>query len=268
MKDTAIRRIAWGKWTMNMGQTCISPDYIITTKEMEGKVIDKLKTVLSDFYGDDHKSCPDISRIISTRHAERIGSMLKDSTITVEIGGNYDPESDAKYVSPTVVRATPESKCMQEEIFGPILPIITFDTIEQSIAYVKAGEKPLALYAFGSNKIATEIVMNTSSGGACINDVVMHVGNPELPFGGVGNSGIGSYHGKYGFETFSHLKAVLNKGGTDPSLRFAPYTSGKIAMLKRIRNLNLDTVKNVIVTMSIAALGYVAHKYDVQSYFL
>jgi aldehyde dehydrogenase (NAD+) len=180
---------------------------------MEDKVIAKMKQTMIDFYTEDPSTCGDVSRIISERHAGRIASMLDDKSITILAGGATPTPDDPRYISPTLIKANPDSKCMQEEIFGPILPIITVDSVADAIKMIKRGEKPLALYAFGSSAEATMVVDSTSSGGACINDVCMHVGNTALPFGGVGQSGIGSYHGQKGFETFSHLKSVLEKGG-------------------------------------------------------
>jgi len=257
--DDACKRIAWGKWTMNMGQTCISPDYIITTPDMVDKVVAKMKTVMLEFYSETPKESDDVSRIISERHAQRIASMLDDDTITVEQGGDVDLKT--KYISPTLIRATEASKCMVEEIFGPVLPVIVVDSVDDAIAYIKRGEKPLALYAFGSSAVANDIVKRTSSGGAVINDVVWHCGNSELPFGGVGQSGIGAYHGKIGFDTFSHLKAVLQKGGSDPSLRFPPYTPFKLTALKRLRTIDGALLKKVglAILVVVAAWYYQKH---------
>jgi len=257
--DDACKRIAWGKWTMNMGQTCISPDYIITTADMAEKVIAKMKEVMVQFYSETPKESDDVSRIISVRHAERIASMLDDPTITIEQGG--ENEASARYIAPTLVRATVDSKCMREEIFGPILPVIVVDSVDDAVAYIKQGEKPLALYAFGSSAEANSIVSRTSSGGACVNDVCMHCGNSELPFGGVGNSGIGAYHGKYGFDTFSHLKAVLQKGGSDPALRYPPYTPFKLNTLKRLRSIDGALLKQVGIAIAVLVAAWYYQKH-------
>eukprot|EP00039_Didymoeca_costata_P018799 m.335035 g.335035 ORF g.335035 m.335035 type:complete len:497 (+) comp17495_c0_seq1:28-1518(+) len=236
----ACQRIAWGKWTMNMGQTCISPDYVLVHKDVEKEFLDTMKQTIIDFYGDP-KTSTDISRMISQRHLERVAQMLQDPTMEIVVGGDVDAED--KYISPTLACASQNSRCMQEEIFGPILPVISVSSTEEAINFVLAGEKPLSLYVFSEDsKEVNQVLTNTSSGGACVNDTVMHCGNPELPFGGVGESGIGAYHGREGFKTFSHKRSVLQKFGDDVPIRFPPYTKSKLGWLNFIRGLPLESI--------------------------
>jgi len=177
----ACQRIAWGKWTMNNGQTCISPDYVITTLDAVDEVIQGLKDAVAGFYGENHKECRDISRMISARHLQRVAVQLDDESITVELGGEVDEGN--LYIAPTIVRAEKTSKIMEDEIFGPVLPVIVVDDLDAAIEHVNIGEKPLALYVFSEDqKELDNVIQSTSSGGACANDIVMHAGNPELPF--------------------------------------------------------------------------------------
>jgi len=175
----ACQRIAWGKWTMNNGQTCISPDYVITTPDAVDEVIQGLKDAVTGFYGENHKECRDISRMISARHLQRVAVQLDDESITVELGGEVDEGN--LYIAPTIVRAEKTSKIMEDEIFGPVLPVIVVDDLDAAIEHVNIGEKPLALYVFSEDqKELDNVIQSTSSGGACANDIVMHAGNPEL----------------------------------------------------------------------------------------
>ena len=176
---------------------------MITTHEHRDKVVEALCKTVLEFYGPDPKKSPDVSRMINERHTRRVADLLDDRTIKVAIGGDVDVA--AKYMSPTIVTATPASKVMQDEIFGPILPVISVDSMEAAIDFVNDRDKPLGLYVFSSNRAFKDAVLaQTSSGGVCVNDCIMHAANPELPFGGVGPSGCGAYHGKHGFDAFSH----------------------------------------------------------------
>ncbi len=227
----AAKRITWGKY-LNAGQTCIAPDYLLVHSRIKSELLTEIKKCVEEFYGDDPSKSPDYSRIISRRHLERLEPLLKDGEIA--IGGQTKPEE--KYIAPTVIdRISWESPVMQEEIFGPILPVLEYTDLKEAIAQINARPKPLALYVFSKDKQKQEqVLQETSSGGVCINDTVMQVGVSTLPFGGVGDSGIGSYHGKASFDTFSHYKSVLKKGfRLDPNWRYPPYKD-KLSLLKRI----------------------------------
>ena len=227
----AAKRITWGKY-LNAGQTCIAPDYLLVHSRIKSELLIEIKKCVKEFYGDDPSKSPDYSRIISRRHLERLEPLLKDGEIA--IGGQTKPEE--KYIAPTVIdRVSWESPVMQEEIFGPILPVLEYTDLTEAIAQINARPKPLALYVFSKDKQKQEqVLQETSSGGVCINDTVMQVGVSTLPFGGVGDSGIGSYHGKASFDTFSHYKSVLKKGfRLDPNWRYPPYKD-KLSLLKRI----------------------------------
>jgi aldehyde dehydrogenase (NAD+) len=191
-----------------------------------------MQKCLKEFYGENPQDSPDYGRIINTRHFNRLGSLIKDGDII--IGGQTDIED--YYISPTIIdNISWEDAVMQEEIFGPILPMIEYTDIEEAIAAINARPKPLALYVFTNNKdLQQKVLKETSSGGLVINDVVIHLGVPSLPFGGIGDSGMGSYHGKAGFDTFSHYKSLLkNNFLVDIKLRYAPY-KGKLPLLKKI----------------------------------
>eukprot|EP01098_Paradermamoeba_levis_P006069 TRINITY_DN2525_c0_g1_i2.p1 TRINITY_DN2525_c0_g1~~TRINITY_DN2525_c0_g1_i2.p1 ORF type:complete len:468 (-),score=153.94 TRINITY_DN2525_c0_g1_i2:88-1491(-) len=234
--DVTSRRIAAGKF-MNCGQTCIAPDYVLVNKAVEEPFINKLKETVKSFYGDNAKESKDYCRIVNTRHVERLKALLKDTgeKATVVIGGDVD-ESD-RYISPTIIKdVDANSKLMQEEIFGPILPIISYTKLEEAISFINARPKPLALYLFSFNKpVINQVLEQTTSGGACINETVLHVTVHDLPFGGVGESGQGSYHGKASFDCFSHHRSVLNKTTyLDFNLRYPPYTESKMATVMKL----------------------------------
>jgi aldehyde dehydrogenase (NAD+) len=229
--EHTARRIVWGKF-LNAGQTCVAPDYLLVDKTIKQKLLQKIKQTIQEFYGTTPETSPDYARIINQHHFTRLTDLLKAGDII--IGG----ETNLKelYIAPTLIDAiTPENQVMQEEIFGPILPVLEYNTIKEAIAFVNAKPKPLALYFFSNNKQhQQQILQETSSGGACLNDTIVHMVFPGLPFGGVGASGIGKYHGQASFETFSHQKSVLNKSfWLDIKLRYAPY-QGKLKFLKRL----------------------------------
>jgi aldehyde dehydrogenase (NAD+) len=229
--ETTAKRIAWGKF-INAGQTCIAPDYLLVDRRIKTPLLDTITNYIREFYGDDPAQSPDYARIISPKHFTRLASLLDNGKVIV---GGQTNESD-HYIAPTVLDAvSPDAPIMQEEIFGPILPVVEYDTIEAAIDLINAKPKPLALYLFTKNKNLQDQVLNaTSSGNACINDTVMQVGVSDLPFGGVGESGIGSYHGKASFDTFSHQKSVLFKPfWLDVKWRYAPYKDN-IKLLKRL----------------------------------
>lgn len=227
--DVAARRIVWGKF-FNTGQTCVAPDYILCHEKMEAPLLEALRAVVSEFYGADPKQSPDFGRIVNERHHERLVGLLEGTE--PYLGGEHDVSE--RYLAPTILRGVkPEDKIMQEEIFGPILPILTVGSIDEAIEFVNAREKPLALYVFTSDASnADRVLQRTSSGGACVNETLTHLAVPELPFGGVGASGLGAYHGSHSFETFSHRKSVLRrKTWPDVKLRYPPY-EGKLGKIK------------------------------------
>ncbi|MEG4492573.1 aldehyde dehydrogenase [Microcoleus sp. D3_18_C4] len=229
--EYTAKRIAWGKF-LNAGQTCIAPDYLLVDKKVKPALMTAIKTAIHEFYGDDPQTSPDYSRIINQRQLDRLSGFIKDGEIVV--GGEVKPED--RYIAPTVLdRVSWDSPVMQEEVFGPILPVLEYDDFGEAIAQINARPKPLALYLFSKNKEKQERVLReTSSGGVCLNDTVMQVGVKDLPFGGVGDSGIGSYHAKASFDTFSHQKSVLQKSFLlDLKWRYAPY-KGKLDLIKKI----------------------------------
>lgn len=230
LKETA-KRITWGKF-LNAGQTCIAPDYLLVNKDIKAELIAEIKNCIGEFYGEDPKLSPDLARIINHKQFDRLQALLPDGEVI--LGGETDAEN--LYIAPTLmVNVDLDRPLMQEEIFGPILPILEYDNLQQAIASINSRPKPLALYIFSKNKdIQQQVLMNTSSGGVCINDTIMQVGVNELPFGGVGDSGIGSYHGKTSFDTFSHQKSVLKKSfWFDLNWRYAPYAD-KLDLFKKL----------------------------------
>ncbi len=229
--DYAAKRIVWGKF-LNAGQTCIAPDYLLVNRQIKPALMQAIQTCIQEFYGDDPAQSPDYARIISPKHFARLSRLLNQGNIVV--GGKTDP--DSRYISPTVIdQVGLEAPIMQEEIFGPILPVLEYDTLDEAIAIINRQSKPLALYVFSRDRpLQKRVLKETSSGNVCINDTVMQVGVSELPFGGVGHSGIGSYHGKASFDTFSHQKSVLYKTfWLDIKLRYAPY-QGKLDFIKKL----------------------------------
>ncbi|WP_339720703.1 aldehyde dehydrogenase family protein [uncultured Paraglaciecola sp.] len=230
--DVTAARIVWSKW-MNAGQTCVAPDYVLVEKSFAGQLIEALKNKITAFYGADVAISKDYGRIVSERHCSRIIKYLAEQNVVH--GGHHDIAN--KYIEPTIVLdPSADSLLMQEEIFGPILPIITVDTISQAIPYVNKREKPLALYLFSKNThFEQQVLRSTSAGMVCINDGFMFAANPNLPFGGVGNSGTGAYHGKIGFDNFSHLKTVMKRSfWFDVPLRYPPFTDKKFKLLKKL----------------------------------
>jgi aldehyde dehydrogenase (NAD+) len=229
----AARRVAWGKF-YTTGQTCIAPDYVLCHAAIHDAFVAQLLTTIREFWGDDPKSHADYGRIVNTRHHRRLMGLIPGSG-EVAIGGQADEKE--RYIAPTVLtNVPPDSKVMGEEIFGPILPVLKVDDIDAAIRFINARPKPLALYLFSSNEQTYEaVVSRTSSGGLVQNHTIMHFAVPNLPFGGVGESGMGAYHGRHSFETFSHRKAVLKKPtAMDLSIQYPPYTDSKKTWLKRL----------------------------------
>jgi acyl-CoA reductase-like NAD-dependent aldehyde dehydrogenase len=229
--EYTAKRIAWGKF-LNAGQTCVAPDYLLVDRRVKPALMQAIATTLHQFYGDNPAESPDYGRIVSPRHFSRLESLLQDGNIV--IGGQSNPAD--RYIAPTVMEVTSlDDRIMQEEIFGPILPVVEYDQLEEAIALINSKSKPLALYIFSKDShFQDRVLAETSSGGVCINDTIMQLGVSELPFGGVGESGIGRYHGKAGFDTFSHFKSVLRKPfWLELPWRYAPY-AGKLDLVKKI----------------------------------
>jgi aldehyde dehydrogenase (NAD+) len=214
--------ICWGK-LINAGQTCVAPDYVWVHKEVKDRLVEALINQVKTFYGEDIKRNTDFGRIINKRHFERLRQLLKESKIV--FGGETDERQ--RFVSPTIIDGvTWDDKIMQDEVFGPILPIMTFENIEEVVTMLAEREKPLALYLYATDKeVEDRVVHRVSYGGGCINATLMHMLNTNLPFGGVGSSGYGFYQGKWSIETFSHKKCILNRALSDePSPLFPPYS--------------------------------------------
>ncbi|CAK9164539.1 unnamed protein product, partial [Ilex paraguariensis] len=235
----AARRIIVGKWGCNNGQACIAPDYIITTKDYVPKLVDALKLELEKFYGMDPLNSEDLSRIVNSNHFARLKKLLDDDKVSGKIvhGGQMD-EGILK-IAPTILLDVPEdSLIMNEEIFGPLLPILTVDKVEASFGMINSRDKPLAAYLFSNKKkLKEEFVKTVSAGGLAVNDTSLHVAVSTLPFGGVGESGMGAYHGKFSFDAFSHKKAVLYRSfAGDAPARYPPYTPAKLRFLKALLN--------------------------------
>ena len=221
----AARRIIWGKF-LNAGQTCVAPDYVFAAQPIFEKLVKALSTEIHRCYGSNPIEHPDLPKVINASHFKRLQSLIDPDH--VKLGGRSDPVR--LQIEPTLLTGIGiDHPLMKQEIFGPLLPILSYQSLEDVQNYLTAQEKPLALYLFSRNKAEQhQIVNNMSYGGGCINDVVIHTGNGALPFGGVGASGMGAYHGKYGFDSFSHRKSVFY-GGTfiDPRFRYAPWTKWK-----------------------------------------
>jgi len=229
--DVTARRIAWGKW-VNAGQTCVAPDYVLVKREREQELVQALEKSAKAFYGEDPKQSENYARIVNSRHAGRVAKLIEDGTPA--FGGQSD--TDECYVAPTVLRnVSPDSDTMQNEIFGPVLPIIPVDSIDQAVDFVNGREKPLALYVFTRRQeVEDDVVNRTSSGGVCVNGTIMHIGTPVMPFGGVGPSGMGAYHGRFSFETFSHRKSVMTmRFRFDLKFLYPPYTKRRERLAKR-----------------------------------
>ncbi|HHB2166851.1 aldehyde dehydrogenase [Bacillus cereus] len=229
--DVTARRIVWGKF-LNAGQTCVAPDYLYVHASVKEQLIEALRHEIAEQYGNEPLQNENYVRIVSERHFERLCRFLQDGQVA--IGGNY--KRDTLHIEPTVVKdITWQDAVMEDEIFGPILPIIEYENIEEVIDTIQQHPKPLALYVFSEDKeVQKTVTNNISYGGGCVNDVVYHLATPYLPFGGVGSSGLGSYHGEESFRTFSHYKSILAQSTAfDMKIR---YSSTKSA-LKFIRKL-------------------------------
>ena len=233
--EVTSRRLVWGK-CLNAGQTCIAPDYLLVERSARASLIQALGERLTACFGEEPLDSSDLASIVNETQYARLSALLEQARERgqVLLGGTCDPER--RRIAPTVIQVNDrEDPLMQEELFGPLLPILEVDGLEQAIEWINQRPKPLALYLFSSSQQHQETVLNTtSSGGVCFNDVVMQVGVPELPFGGVGASGMGAYHGKAGFDTFSHQRSVLRRPfALDLPFRYPPY-AGRLPLMRRL----------------------------------
>lgn len=229
--EISAKRIVWGKF-VNAGQTCVAPDYLLVEESIKAEFIEELKKAVTSLYGEDPEESPDYPRIINKQHFERLASFLDNGTVA--LGGKTN--ADTKYISPTILDdITWDHDVMKDEIFGPILPILTFNALADIVNQVRRFPRPLALYVFTTNDVTEQFLLeNISFGGGAINDTIAQLGNHNLSFGGVGASGFGSYHGKASFDSFSHQKSIMKKSFMmDIPLRYAPYDD-KIKWLKTI----------------------------------
>ena len=228
----AARRIAWGKW-LNAGQTCVAPDYILVNEKIRQPFLDELGKAITDFFGADPQTSESYGRIVSPRHFDRLKSLMTGGKVI--IGGETNAES--RYVAPTVLADVDmNSALMNEEIFGPLLPVLSINSTKQAIEFITARPHPLALYVFAENKsVVKEVLDKTTAGGVTVNGTLMHLTSPHLPFGGIGESGMGGYHGKSGVRLFQHMKPVLSRGTKlDPSLAYPPYTDKKAKLFRKL----------------------------------
>jgi len=234
----AARRIAWGKFK-NAGQTCVAPDFVLVEREARDHFVAEMKKALHDFYGDSPARCEDYGRIVNRAHFERLANYLRDGKAVH--GGGHDAKD--LFIAPTILAGvSPDAAVMQEEIFGPILPVLEFDKLDDALALLRGKPAPLALYVFTRSR-ATEarVLANVRSGGACVNDVVSHMIGAGLPFGGLGESGMGAYHGRAGFEAFSHQRAVLRRATwIDTSFRYPPQKLSLAGLKRAMRFLLAD----------------------------
>lgn len=229
--QVTARRIIWGK-CLNAGQTCVAPDYLLVDRRIREPLVTEMRKVLHSFFGEDPRTSTDYGRIIHRAHFDRLLTYLQDGTVLH--GGQHDAET--LYLAPTLLgNVAPDASVMQQEIFGPILPVIEFDHLDEALRFIRARPDPLALYLFSTDKDSCRRVeMETRSGGLCLNDTVVHLLCKNLPFGGRGDSGMGAYHGKTGFDRFSHHKTVVQRAlRPDPAFRYPP-AKISLAKLKRL----------------------------------
>ncbi|KAM9442117.1 aldehyde dehydrogenase family 3 member A2-like isoform 1-T2 [Salvelinus alpinus] len=253
----ACRRITWGKF-VNCGQTCIAPDYILCEPSIQNRVVEEIRKCITEFYTDDPKTFEDYGRIINQRHFQRVMSLLEGSTVA--IGG--DSDQSQCYIAPTVLKdVTGGSKVMQEEIFGPLLPIVTVSGVDEAIQFINEREKPLALYVFSpDNKLIRRVIAETSSGALVANDCLVHFTVSALPFGGVGNSGMGRYHSQHGFDQLSHLRACLIKKlnlEDANAMRYPPHTAKKLGWARFffLKRVNLRQLRRMALLALFSAMA-------------
>lgn len=225
----AARRLAFGKF-LNAGQTCVAPDYLLVQKSVKDEVVRSLISEIRNFYGENPLECEPYPKIINEKHFNRLNGLMRGGNILA--GGETN---DRGQIAPTILDGvTAQSPIMQEEIFGPILPVLTFDELDEAIAFIRSREKPLALYLFTRDRSAEKRVLGSLSfGGGCVNDTIIHLASSHMGFGGVGHSGMGSYHGKASFDTFSHYKSMVKKyNWIDLPFRYPPYSPLKLKLIR------------------------------------
>jgi len=265
--EVTANRVCWGRFA-NAGQTCVAPDYILCTKQVQEKLVPALKKSLKKFYGENPQKSDSYGRIVNKRHHKRLAGLIDESKVSV--GGVLD--EDDLYISPTIMSSVlPEDKVMQEEIFGPILPIVNIANCDEAIDFINQKQKPLALYVFSKDdKHFEEFKNKTSSGSMAFNEVLMQCALESLPFGGVGESGMGGYHGEFSFDTFSHKRAVLKGqffGESMLAMRYPPYTETNQKMLEMVSGeLKLEKIITLLfnpyIILSLAvAIGYIVKGY-------
>ncbi|KFW01661.1 Aldehyde dehydrogenase family 3 member B1, partial [Fulmarus glacialis] len=230
--QNVARRVAWGRF-FNAGQTCIAPDYVLCSAEMREKLLPALREAITKFYGPNPQESPDFARMAGDKQFQRVQALLQSGHVV--IGGQTDEEE--RYIAPTVlVDLQPSDPVMQEEIFGPILPIIIVANVDEAIDFINSRERPLVVYAFSSDvKVVNQVLERTSSGGFCSNDTLMHVALTSLPFGGIGNSGLGKHHGRFTFDTFTHQRGCLHRSMGREAFnnpRYPPYNQQKLAIVR------------------------------------
>ena len=237
---TAARRIMWGK-LLNAGQTCVAPDYILADEKIRDALIRGLKKAAEDLYGKDIAGNPDYGRIINEQHYDRLAEILETDKEWIVYGGQRMRKE--RFIGPAILDLGPVSAetadraaSMQEELFGPVLPVLSYKKLQEALDFVNKRERPLALYIFTEDRdVRDRVLEHTCSGGVCVNDTVEHLVNHRLPFGGIGNSGMGRYHGKYGFDTFTHLRAVYEKPpGKSISPGYPPYSEAKLKLIRKV----------------------------------
>lgn len=229
--EVTARRIAWGKF-FNAGQTCVAPDFLFVPKDLKKPLVEGIGKAITEFYGTDPAQSPDYARIINERHFRRLEGLMQGARVLT--GGKT--QATDRYFAPTLLDGVSwSSPVMQEEIFGPLLPVMEYDSLDEAISRVRSMPRPLALYVFSRNEEHQDRILSSISfGGGCVNDTLMHLANPNLPFGGTGPSGLGHYHGRYSFDTFSHFKSVLKRPFyLDVKLRYQPYLD-RVKLLKKL----------------------------------
>ncbi|NME82690.1 aldehyde dehydrogenase [Clostridium sp. SM-530-WT-3G] len=232
----AAKRIIWGK-TLNAGQTCVAPDYLMVKKNVKDQLINEMKNAIHEFFGKNIEESNSFGRIINDRHFNRIKGLIEKDKEGIVFGGSFNEEK--RYIEPTIIEVSSlDAATMSEEIFGPVLPVLCYENLDDAIKIIKKLSKPLALYLFTTKKdVEQKVLSEISSGGVCINDTITHLANSNIPFGGVGNSGMGSYHGKDTFTTFSHRRSVLKKPsslGFGGSMMYPEYTEKQLNLVKKV----------------------------------
>ena len=238
--SVTAKRVTWGKF-MNVGQTCVAPDFLLVHESVKPQLIAEIKKTIEEFYTSDPQKSESLGRIVSERHFDRLVKMIETAKTSdkqkILHGGRSDRST--RFIEPTLIELSPggeTAECMKEEIFGPVWPLITYKSLDEAILLIKKMTKPLALYVYTNNSDVSERVLKELSfGGGCVNDCNVHLASPHLPFGGVGSSGIGAYHGKHSFDLFSHKKSILKKSfAMDSSLRYPPYSDKKLSILRKL----------------------------------